>query len=80
MGVSDNRFTAAAPEAQRNAAHDNVSAAWDAERARWIKDAFAYAKKAGIRMVTYFDQQNTNWRLQKGSAAQKALADAIAHF
>ncbi len=80
MGVSDNRSGPNAPAAQKNAAHDQVPAAWDRERAQWIHDAFAYARRAGIAMITYFDQQDTNWRLAHGSQAQRALANEIAHF
>lgn len=50
----------------------------DAQRARWIHEAFAYAREKKFASVTYFDQQDTCWRLDKGSLAFMALQEEIA--
>lgn len=50
----------------------------DALRAAWIHAAFAYAREKKFASVTYFNQQDACWRVDKDSLAYKALQKEIA--
>lgn len=51
------------------------------ERARWICDAYEYARKVHhrIRNMTYFDQKSDvkDWTIDEGSAEHRAMREAI---
>lgn len=81
MGVSNNWKThgvAGNKDANEVAKGSPGYARLDAERATWIREAFAFARKKGFASLTYFTQMNTNWRLDAGSLAEKALQAELA--
>jgi hypothetical protein len=61
-------------------------AAWDEKRARWIRDGFGYARRAGISLVVYFDHESSEWAVTDPathacvSQACLALREQIAGF
>jgi hypothetical protein len=80
MGVSNNTAGHNAPEGKNPDQLKPGTAAYakvDAQRAKWIHDAFAYARAHGFASVTYFTQMDTHWRVDAGSLAYKALQEEI---
>ncbi len=51
----------------------------EAERARWIREAFQYGKEHSFKSMTYFNASE-KWSLPEGGLGEQALKDSIAQF